>query len=110
MSVPRLPKKSGTIVTFRDSSPLRSPGSKDPRWHNWPTGAREYYIHASVNDGPVTYYRTSDTNWFSNMDRILEELGTLFMVTVKYNGKLFPAEIVSNPNVPLFDLEEIKKE
>ena len=101
MSVPRLSKKPGTMVVFHDSAPLRSPGSKDPRWRNWPTGAREYYIHASVNGGPVTYYRTSDVSWLSEMDRILEEIGTLFNVTVKYNGKLFPTEVMSNPNLKL---------
>lgn len=110
MSVPRLPKKSGTIVTFRDSTPLRSPGNKKSRWHHGPeTGAKEYYIHASVNRGPITYYRTSDTSWFSNIDRILKEIGTLFNVTIKYNGKLFPAEIISNPNLTLFDLESVGK-
>lgn len=102
MSVPRLPKKSGTIITFHDSTPLRSPGNKKPRWHHGSeTKAKEYYIHASVNGGPTIHYRTSDISWFSTIDRILEEIGTLFNVTVKYNGKLFPAEVMSNPNLKL---------
>lgn len=102
MSVPRLPKKSGTIVTFRDSVPVRSPGNKEPKWHRGlETKAKEYYIHASVNNGPNTHYRTSDTSWFSTMDRILEEIGTLFNVTIKYNGNLFPTEVMSNPNLKL---------
>ena len=91
MPVPRLPRKVGTVVTFTDTAPIRSPSNEKPR---------EYYIHAVVPGRYEDYFCTSDRNWWNEIDRLLFELGTLYYVKVIYNGKR-RSTVLSNKNVSL---------
>ena len=71
-------------------------------------------VHALVTKdglglGPERW-RTSDRFLWHEFDRILAELGTLFNVKLRVTNKLNPVEIVANPNRPMFNMEELKRQ
>ena len=58
--------------------------------------------------GPMKW-RTSNRFLWHEFDRIHSKIGTLFNVTLRVTNKWRPVKIINNPNLPLFDMESLRK-